>query len=239
MIKKQKLFFFIMLFLAVIFWGCDKKETSEGKEMETSESAKTDELSLEEGQIEEIGVQFPIVLEDGKLEVESMFQFEGFNPDADNAMGTETAAISVKNLSDMYLEEAKITVLTDEGELMFVVTDLPKGSSARAFSIENKFLESNAVCNDVKSEAVFKDDVVGIPEQILVQEDGIQISVTNASEQSLSKVTVYCRCPFDEEYFGGAAYQYELQGLAAGETKVINAEDFLLGIVEVVRVEIE
>jgi hypothetical protein len=42
-----------------------------------------------------------------------------------------------------------------------------------------------------------------------------------------------------EEYFGGMAYQYELQGLTSGETKIINAEEFLLGMVQVVRVDVE
>ena len=180
-----------------------------------------------------------LFVEDGKLEIESLFSFEGINPDADNATGEDIAAISVKNLSGMYLEEAKITVLANEEELQFAVTDLPEGSSANAFSIDNAMLESSFVCDDVKCEAVFKDNEVGIPEQITVEENGTQISVTNNSEQELSKVTIYCRCPFEEEYFGGIAYQYEIQGLATGETKLVNAEDFFLGIVEVVRIEVE
>ena len=237
--RKNVLYLGMLLMLLMLpSLGCERN-AFDNKETEASENTKADESNSEQEQEEEKGVQFPIVLEDGKLEIESLFQFEGINPDANNATGTETAAIAVKNVSDKYLDEAEITVLTDEGELMFFVTNLPMGSTAMAFSTDNEALSGSAVCHEIKCDVTFQDDVIGIPEQISIQEDGMEINVTNTSEQSLSKVTIYCRCPFEEKYFGGAAYQYELQDLTAGETKVIHAEDSILGIVEVVRVEIE
>lgn len=235
--KKNILFLGILLVLLVLFsLGCGKNFLNN---TEASDNTKANELNSGQEQIEEKGIQFPAALEEGKLEVESLFQFEGINPDADNAIGTETAAIAVKNVSDRYLDEAEITVLTDDGELLFCVTNLPAGSTVMAFELENKPLSDGALCEEINCKAVFKDDVTNIPEQILVEEDGIQINITNTSEESISKVIVYCHGPFEGEYFGGIARKYELQGLAAGETKEIIAEDFFLGVAEVVHVEIE
>ena len=243
---KKKYILGILLVSLMLFAGCGKEEALETSKEETLEVVEAEkhvaenepENKSEDKKYSEI--QFPIILEDGKIEIESLFPFEGFNPDAGNQTGNDIASISVKNLSGTYLEEAKISIwLNEETEVKFIVTDLPAETSAMAFSIENKTLGDEISCSNVSCEARFTDEIKGIPEQISVQEDGTQVSVTNLSGQDLSRITVYCRCPFDEEYFGGMAYQYELQGLAAGQTKVIHAEELLLGIVEVVRVDVE
>lgn len=259
MVRKQKLLVMVLIALMVLVTGCaknavlvdDTQEMLESVENESTESEETIEQGVaeEEKRLEEVALEesqtiseipFPYMLEDGKLEIGSLFPFGGFNPDAGNEMVSDIAAISVKNISNQYLEEATITVGVDEEtEITFKVTDLPAGAGAMAFSLENISLDKNAVCSSVRSETAFSNEILGIPEQISVEEEDIQVRVTNVSGQDISKVTIYCRCLFDEEYFGGIAYQYELQGLAAGETRVVDTEEFLLGMVEVVRVEIE
>lgn len=242
----KKYIFGILLASLILFAGCGKEEvleTNDGEILEVIEEEKDESENVIEHEMEGKSfseVQFPIILENGEIEIESLFPFEGFNPDAGNETGNDIASISVKNSSGRYLEEAKISIwLNEETEVKFVVTDLPAETSAMAFSIENKTLGDEISCSNVSCEARFADEIKGIPEQISVQEDGTQVSVTNLSGQALSRITVYCRCPFEEEYFGGMAYQYELQGLTSGETKIINAEEFLLGMVEVVRVDVE
>lgn len=240
MVRSKKILISVLFVLMMILSGCEKKEMIVEDKQGTSESVEIEDVASEEASINIPEVQFPILLEEGQLEIGSLFPFEGFNPDAGNEVGSDIASISVRNLTNQYLEEANITVVVnEETEISFIVTDLPAGASAMAFSVENISLEKNAVCSSVSGETVFSNEIVGIPEGISVQEDDIQVNVTNVSGQDMSKVTIYCRCPLDEEYFGGIAYQYELQGLAAVETKVVDTEELLLGMVEVVRVEIE
>ena len=246
---------FVLVLVLMLFSGCGKKNIDIADPIEQEEinngifqegideTEKVNEIETSMVTEEELMsecIEFPIMLEGGKLEIGSLFPFEGVNPDAGNEVGTEIASISVKNLSDQYLEEANISVLLNEGtEINFKVTELPAGASAMAFSIDNQVLDKKYVCVNVSGKVFFCDEPVEIPVQVSVKEEGTQISVTNLSSQEFSNIKMYCRCPFDEEYFGGVAYEYMLHELAIGETKTINAEEFLLGMVEVVRVEIE
>lgn len=181
-------------------------------------------------------VAFPLALEDGKLEINSLFQFSGINPDCDNQEGTDIASILLKNLSDSYLAEAQITLTLPDGtELHFAVTDLPAGKSVLAFSTENGTIPADAACVSAVCDASFDSTAITVSDQVEASADGIHITLTNTSDQDLSEIVVYCRSLLGEDYFGGITYQYIATDLPAGESTTVDATDCILGMAEVVR----
>lgn len=212
---------------------------------EESEPVQTDPYYVQETatpettEAAEAGRVFPLALEDGRLEIDSLFPFSGINPDCGNQEGTDIAAIQLKNVSGSYLTEAKITLtLADGGQVNFAVMDLAAGKSVMAFSTENLSIPAGAVCVDAECSAVFDDTAVTMPEEVSVSVSGVTITLTNTSDENLSQVVVYCRSALGEDPFGGITYQYVVTGLPAGESTTVEASDCIMGMAEVVRVAI-
>lgn len=183
-------------------------------------------------------VSLPLALEGG-LQLESLFQFSGINPDAANQEGADIAAILLKNTSGSYLLKADLTVtLTDGQKLTFAVADLPAGKSAMAFSLENATIGADAACSAASCDATFDAALVPIPPQVTASANGMTVTLTNNSDKALTNLVVYCRSPLDEEYFGGIAYKYTVNSLPPHGTVTVDAVDCILGIAEVVRVDI-
>lgn len=181
-------------------------------------------------------VAFPLLVDDGRLEINSLFQFTGINPDCENQEGTDIASIVLKNVSDLYLAEAKITLtLLDGTQLNFVVTELPAGASVMAFSTENSILPADAACVSAVCDASFDPTAVTVSDQVTASADGVHITLTNISGQDLSQIVVYCRSPLGEDYFGGTTYLYTVTDLPAGGSAAVDAADCILGMAEVVR----
>ena len=77
-------------------------------------------------------------MEDGNLQVDSLFQYSGINPDCDGEMGDDIAALQVTNLSDRFVERAELTAtLLDGTGLNFVITNVPAGQTVLAFAVDN------------------------------------------------------------------------------------------------------
>ncbi|MGN0998724.1 MAG: hypothetical protein ACI4PO_04155 [Faecousia sp.] len=184
-------------------------------------------------------LSFPLLLEDGRLEVGSLFQFSGINPDCGNREGTDIAAMELKNTSGQYLAEAKITLTLPDGtQLNFTVTELPAGASVMAFSTENLSIPTDAACVSADCQASFDPAAVTASDQVTAAVDGIHVTLTNISGQDISQIVVYCRGILGEEYFGGVTYSYTVTNLPAGESITVDATDCILGMAEVVRLAI-
>lgn len=181
-------------------------------------------------------VAFPLTVDDGRLEINSLFQFSGINPDCGDQEGEDIAAIVLKNVSSLYLAEAKVTLtLLDGTQLNFFVTELPAGASVMAFSTENLSIPAHAECISTACETSFDPTAVTVSDQVTAEADGVHITLTNISDQDISQIVVYCRSPLGEEYFGGTTYSYTVTDLPAGESTTVDAVDCILGMAEVVR----
>ncbi len=189
------------------------------------------------GDFSNTSLEFPYLLADGKLEIESIFQFDGINPDCDKQKGVRIAAMNLKNVSEDHLSAADITVILNDGtELKFAVCDLPAEKTAMAFSLDNQELAESAVCTDIRIEAIYADSKN--EDRISVSVDGMSIVVENTADTDIHNIVVYYRDVFNEDYFGGVAYGLEIEKLSAGESTTITAEESLLGVIEVVRIAV-
>lgn len=181
-------------------------------------------------------VAFPLSVDDGRLEISSLFQYSGINPDCDGQEGTDIASIVLKNVSGMYLAEANISLtLLDDTQLNFKVTELPDGESVMAFSTENLSIPVDAACLSAECEASYDPTAVADSDQVTASVDGARITLTNISDQDISQIVVYCRDVLGDDYFGGTTYLYTVTDLPAGESTVVEATDCILGMAEVVR----
>lgn len=184
-------------------------------------------------------VAFPLLIEEGKLEIESIIQYDGLNPDCGNQEGNDIAAITVRNVSDVYVESAEISMTTNNGDIItFMITDLPAGETVFAFSQENTLVKADTVYGDVICEAVFDADANMSENQLAVSVDGTVITLQNKTNESLSNIVVYCHSTLGDQYFGGITYTYSLQTLPANGSAEVDAVDCILGLAEVVRITI-
>lgn len=206
-------------------------------ENEEAPEAAEETAAEETADVEYVATAFPLMLEDGKLEIESLFQFDGINPDCGNQEQDEIATLMVKNTSDIFLTEANIQLETNDGiRIRFVVTNLPAGKSAMVFSSENISIGTDVICTNVSCQALWGETIVPMPEEIDVSVDGITVTLTNQTGQDIPELTVYCHSLIGEEFFGGITYAYKVENLSANDTVVIETLECIMGLAEVVRI---
>lgn len=182
---------------------------------------------------------FPILLENGGLEITSVFRYDGINPDCSNQQGNDITAIEVRNLSDVHLKNAVITMgSSDAGILHFNVSELPSGKAAVVFAAGNDVSDDNTIFGDVLCEADFEPGASVQAEKVSVSVEGTHITLTNKTAAEIHDIDVYCRSVLDDRYFGGVAYSYTINNLPAYGTAEFEAADCILGFAEVVRIDI-
>ena len=185
------------------------------------------------------GVEYPVELEDGRLILTSLFQFEGLNPDSNMESGNDIASVTLQNVSGDFLAEARLALeLADGSTVEFHVTNLPAGREVMAFAVDNTQLDGDWRCVAVSCDAVWSTMAEAMPEAVTAVADGMTITVTNNTAQEILALTVYCRDPLDESYFGGKAQEYIVNNLPANGTVTAEALDSFLGLPEVVCVVI-
>ena len=183
-------------------------------------------------------VPLPYDFEKGSLEITSLFQYSGYNPDCGWTEGADMGAVVLTNKSEKYLETLSLTVtMTDGVVLSFRIADIPAGKTVWAFDTDNRTYDSAAAVTDVQYEAVFREDTGLAPETVTVSADAMAITLTNISGQSLENLEVRCHGVLDDGYFGGMSYSYPVETLPAGESTVVLAEDCVLGEAEAALVD--
>ncbi|MBQ7922993.1 MAG: hypothetical protein IJ325_10540 [Clostridia bacterium] len=184
-------------------------------------------------------IEFPIRLENGKLEIERVFLYDGLNPDCNNSQGNSITALEVRNLSTEYLEKGLITLDSDEGKTIhFAIRELPAGKSVMVFSSENASSLVDTVFGNIRYETIFDLEASMHSEQISISTKGTRITLKNNTDVDINEIVVYCRSVLEDRYFGGITYNYTINSLPAHGTAEFEAVDCILGFAEVVRVEI-
>ena len=179
---------------------------------------------------------FPKSLENGALEVTSLFPYSGMNPDCGDEMGENIGSLEVVNCSGRYLDSASFTVrLTGGGTLHFTVRDLPAGTTIWVFDQDNAPLAETDSCRDLTCDAVFS-DAPAMPERLETAAEGSSVTLLNSSGAALSGYTAVCHMAVGETLFGGISFSYPLEEIPAGGSVQFPANECYLGEVSVVRV---
>lgn len=174
-------------------------------------------------------VELPYDLEGGDLRIISLFQTDALNPDCDNAEGVDLASVELVNLSDKYLEEARLTiVLSDDTALEFLVQDLPAGMTVWAFETGNQSIADDAKCETIDCAAQFL-DAQPLMSGISTEANGASLTVTNQTGADIAVLTLRIHCLFENVYFGGKSTEYTIDNLANGASAEITAAECFMG----------
>lgn len=174
-------------------------------------------------------VELPYDLEGGDLRIISLFQTDALNPDCDNAEGVDLASVELVNLSDKYLEEARLTiVLSNDTALEFLVQDLPAGMTVWAFETGNQSIADDAKCETINCAAQFL-DAQPLMSGISTEANGASLTVTNQTGADIAVLTLRVHCLFENVYFGGKSVEYTIDNLANGVSAEITAAECYMG----------
>ena len=227
----------LALCLALAAAGCDSAPASQPTGTPADAQSGQAQSAAAESQPEP-GLPFPYTPEGSLLEVQTLFQFSGFNPDCDGAEGANTAAIQVKNISVKHIASAEVLAQLATGEtLRFVLQDLPAQGAAMVFEANNAQLAADAVCEAITCTFTAEDETPVMAGQLTAEPGEMMVTLTNVSGQDLPELTVYCHSIFDGWSFGGVTYAYPVPALAAGQSAEVITPDCYLDSVQVVRVE--
>lgn len=225
-----------VLMLLLLSWGGSSSSPGDTPGETSPEPVNTSEAAQPE-ETEPPSLPFPYQLEGGKLEVSSLFQFSGFNPDCDLEEGENIASLSFTNTSGEYLSSAVFTVVLRDGtELHFEAYDVPAGASVMAFSRDNAVYDTSVPCDDITCEAKFEPDAPLMADAVSVSVEETAVTLTNLTGGSLTNLVVSCHTLFEGSYFGGLTYSYPVETLDAGSSITLQAEDCYLGEAAVVRI---
>lgn len=189
--------------------------------------------SADNGQ-QDSGLAFPYELADGKLKVNSLFQYSGLNPDCNNEEGEDIAALEIENQSDKFCESVEIhVVMQDDTELSFKATNIPAGKKIWVFEKDNQSVGQDSKCKKMEDDSRFGKESL-MEDQISASVDDTEITVGNLTGEEITDVTVGCHCLFEDTYFGGVTYSYPAGAIPADSKITVDASDCYMGTAEVV-----
>lgn len=185
-------------------------------------------------------VSFPYALEDDGLELTSLFQYTGSNPDCGWAEGTDVGAVILKNETGRHLETLNLTVIMADGTaLSFTASDIPHGKTVQVFERENTAYDDTAEVAEIRCETTYRDGVGLVPDKVKAAAEGMNITLTNVSGETLTGLAVWCHNVLEGVYFGGTSYTYPVTEIAADGSAAVAAVDCVLGDVGIARVDYE
>ena len=249
--KQRKLWIVLILAIVVILGvviavnqSSSKQESSTEKSEENEEASKVtdaaeDAAEEDEEDAEETdeGLAFPYLLEEEQIQVDSLFQYSGINPDAENAECEDVAAIQMKNNSEQYLESAEVSVeLSDGTAYSFVVQDIPAGKSVIAFESGNTSYDGKTGVAFIEAKTSYSSEAGVKEDEVKVTSDDNGVQISNISGDAIETMKVKYHCVMDDMYFGGISSETEVDGLAAGESTAVDTSESILGDADVVSI---
>lgn len=204
-------------------------------EVSDTEAAQMEETAQTEEPVE--GLTFPLKLDKDRLELGSVFEYSGINPDCGNEFSDSVGALEIVNISGQYLEYAKITVeLADGGKLEFLIQDIPADTTVLAFELQNQGY-TDEIVTGVVTETDYGEGE--IQEAIVSSVSATEITLQNISQQDKTNIAVKYHCVFDDIYFGGKSWELTLDALQAGESTVLSAKECYMGDAVVSKITCE
>lgn len=196
----------------------------------------TDNKVLEEKKATTVDNEPSILYQTNEITIYSLFPSDVSNPDCAFEFGENVASIQFTNTSGTYMENCEIRVVTSDGEeYVFSAQDIPADMEVIAFDTSNKTLTESAECQDISCTTELGKDDLLMGDQVELEVEETQITITNIGGNDLSNLVVTCHCLLDSTCFGGSPYEYFVNELSVGQTATINAEDCYMGQASVVK----
>lgn len=205
-------------------------------QLDNEEDTGAQDSSVEQGdEMEEENVT--VLYRSQEIEVYSFFPSSAVNVDSMSEFVDNVASIEFKNISGTYLERCEIQVIADNGvTYQFVAEEIAANMEVIAFETSSKTISDATEVANIEGTAITGTDENLLEDQVKVTEEEMEVTITNTGEQDLEHVVIVCHCVMDDVSYGGSKYEYEVESLASGETKVIKAIDCYFGQAKAVRV---
>lgn len=175
---------------------------------------------------EERVVTFPYLIDGDKLEVLSLFQYTGNNPDCGGEDGENIAVLALTNRAAKHMDYMEIVLKLESGEeLVFEATDIPAGQAIWAFSTENLSCPANPVVRSLNSTVRFANEESLLNTAVQVQTAGTSVTLTNQTNQVLTELTLHCHTQLNKDYFGGLASRYPVGDIPVGGSVTVETAD--------------
>ena len=200
----------------------------------TKKAEEPNSVQSESIENESSGFSFPYNLAEGRLRVDSLFQYSGLNPDCNNEEGEDIAALEIVNQSDEFCKSAEIEIAMQDGtELVFKAEDIPAGKKIWVFESSNQSIGQDDACKEIRDNSEFG-EVSFMESQITTSVEDTTITIENLTGEEITDLTVGCHCLFEDTYFGGVTYSYPTGTIPAGGRVIVDAVDCYMGSAEVV-----
>lgn len=225
-LRRWKAVALLTLFTIVLLVGCGRANSKQPHEKLESTAA-----------LEQVEITFPYQIPDQELEIESLFQYSGLNPDCADEEGEEIGAIQVVNRSKNYLETAQITILMADGtKLVFQIEDLPAGSSVMAFDINNTTFAEQQPAAEIIADIHYAEESSLHEDEVAVTIQDGAIHLHNQSGNAIQKMEIRYHCEIDGIYFGGKSFAKQVDLLEAGEDTTVSTEECYFGEAAVTKI---
>lgn len=198
---------------------------------EATEATEAEELEV-------IGIEFPVVIDEGRLELTSVFEYSGPNPDFEDVFAEEIGAIQLKNISGQYLKNVSILVtLSDGTQLNFLVEDIPADVEVLAFETQNQVYDDTTKVVSISAEGEYSAEE--LTDLFSYSVSGSEITVENISGNAQNNIIVNYHCTIDGLCFGGQSYELALDSLEAGANSTVFDTMCYMGDVTVMNIVAE
>lgn len=221
--------------LTVAVCGC-----SDARSEDEFDSVTTPPFSLDSSEDKHDGgeLDFPYMIEEAQLRIESLSAATIPNPDAGGEMGDDIACLEITNMTGQYILQADLMLtLSDTQTYHFEIHDLPVNDTVQAFDVNNAVLDFKSAAKRIEvTDLQFAEGDQLMKSQISIEVQELTVTLTNISQADLGPLEVICLCDFDGTYFGGRSYSYTVDGIRAGQSVSFDAVDCYLGKATVVRI---
>lgn len=232
-----------LIFVMAAGCGCGSKNVEDG---EHSQVQPTEEVGDASGQTvpgvnptkEPEKFDFPVALDSDKLQLGSVFEYTGMNPDCEEVYGEEIGAIQLKNVSGSYLKSAAVTVTLSNGDVLkYLAQEVPADMEIMAFDTANTVYDDTYRVEDIQVDVEYGESADS--KMVTWSVSGSEITVENKSDQEMKNVTIYYHCVIDDLGYGGKAYEMSVEKLQPGEAVTVTDSYCYVGDVKVSNVTYE
>ena len=223
----------LILVVAWLLCGCACESETEVAVFQTNATGAT--------QIRPVSMTFPAALQDSRLVIEELRQYQGpYWEDGSGDFVEDVAALMICNPTDRMITFAAFAVETPEATLYFFAYRLPPQSRCLVLEYSRKSCDPQQAldCRELMVRWAAQELS---REQINYVGFGPQMTIVNRDSSPLRRVTVWYKqyVPSEDYYLGGAAYSAHLFCVQPEEQRTVMPEYYDAAHARIVAIELQ
>lgn len=178
------------------------------------------------------------IFDSGRLELLGSIEYEGPNFEESSMTNGIYTLLKVRNISNLFLRNAKIEVEVNQSEKMVLMIDsLPAGETVAVIGQGHESYSENDIYKVISCESVYEKAPIAEKEGLEVSYKEGNIYLTNRSGQKMNGITCRYKGRIDEMLFGGITYEFKVDSLSAGEVFETANRNFLVDNIQIIEIK--